>query len=44
MLSKQEKEKRQEAVMLIMDDMIPEDHILKQIDKYGHYIVSTQQC
>ena len=34
MLSKQEKEKRQEAVMLIMDDMIPEDHILKQIDKY----------
>lgn len=34
MLSKQKKEKRQEAVMLIMDDMIPEDHILKQIDKY----------
>ena len=34
MLSKQEKEKRQEAMVLIMDDIIPEDHLLKQIDKY----------
>ena len=33
MLSKQEKEKRQEAMVLIMDDIIPEDHLLKQIDK-----------
>ena len=34
MLSKQEKEKRQEAMVLIMDDIIPEDHLLKQIDRY----------
>lgn len=34
MLSKQEKEKRQEAMVLIMDDIIPEDHLLKQIDKH----------
>ena len=34
MLSKQEKEKRQEAMVLIMDDIIPENHLLKQIDKY----------
>ena len=34
MLSKQEKEKRQEAMVLIMDDIIPEEHLLKQIDKH----------
>ena len=37
MLSKQEKEVRQEAVVLIMEDMIPEDHLLKQIDKYVNF-------
>ena len=34
MLSKQEKEIRQEWVKLIIDDMIPEDYMLKQIDKF----------
>ena len=33
MLSKQIKENRESAMVLMMDELIPEDHILRQIDK-----------